>query len=342
MWDPDANISALLEEFYPAFYGPAAAPMARYWSRIFDAWERTNVTEHEYLAIPAIYTPALVEDLRTDLTAAEASLRSLAPDSGDAAIFEERMRFTRASFEVIDTYVATALAAARDADYASAVTAGNKALEAQASLRALNPLFVSGLIGVEDQTAWLAGEIQQYKELSALMDGSKGTLVQRLPLKWSFKVEKPLAAGWRYEGPEGPVPVGHDLLAAEEPSSASGWRDVLTSLYLQGQGVTAPDGQSQLGHYWYRTVVNIGRSDSEAKLRLNFPGLFNEAWLYINGRLVAHRAYKEPWWRTNYNFKWDVDVSGHLRPGPNEIALRGFNAHHWGGIFRRPFMHRPR
>lgn len=342
MWNPEANIPALLKEFYPGFYGPAAVPMARYWSRIFDAWERTHVTEHEYLAIPAIYTPGLVEALRADLIAAEASLKSPRVDSRLTAIFAERLKFTRASFAMIETYVATALAAARDADYASAVTAGNIALKAQSSLRAMNPLYVSGIIGVEDQTAWLAGEIRQYTELRALMDGSKGTLVQRLPLKWSFKVEKPLRADWRYEGPEGPVPVGDDRPALEEPSLANGWRDVLTNLYLQGQSVTAPDGQSQLGHYWYRSVVSIGGGGTAGKLRLKFPGLFNEAWLYINGRLVAHRLYKEPWWRTDYSFEWDVDVSGHLRPGSNKIALRGFNPHHWGGIFRRPFLYRPR
>ena len=31
MWNPDADVAKLLAEFYPAFYGPAAAPMAAYW-----------------------------------------------------------------------------------------------------------------------------------------------------------------------------------------------------------------------------------------------------------------------------------------------------------------------
>jgi hypothetical protein len=58
MWNPDANVPALLKEFYPRFYGPAAAPHVALLDTNFEAWERTNVTEHEYLAIPAIYTPA--------------------------------------------------------------------------------------------------------------------------------------------------------------------------------------------------------------------------------------------------------------------------------------------
>ena len=29
----------------------------------------------------------------------------------------------------------------------------------------------------------------------------------------------------------------------------------------------------------------------------------------MNGHRVAHRAYEEPWWLSDYKFEWDVDVS---------------------------------
>ena len=60
-WNPDADVDALLAEFYEKFYGPAAGPMAEYWNAIYRAWQDTIVTEHEYFVAPAIYTPALVE-----------------------------------------------------------------------------------------------------------------------------------------------------------------------------------------------------------------------------------------------------------------------------------------
>ncbi len=71
-----------------------------------------------------------------------------------------------------------------------------------------------------------------------------------------------------------------------------------------------------------------------------FPGLFNECWVYLNGELVHHRAFSEPWWRNDYKFECDVDVSGKLKPGRNTITLRGYNPHHFGGMFRRPFLYR--
>jgi hypothetical protein len=283
-----------------------------------------------------------VEALRADLAAAEASLSKARVNGRRTAKLAERMRFTRAGFTMIDSYVGTALAAARDADYVAAVEAGNKALKAHSELRAMNPLFVSGLVGGEDGTAWLAGEVRQYAELRASMDGRKGTLVQRLPREWAFKVEKPLPASWRYSGPEGPRPTGGGLLVGEPPSAANGWRTVRTDLYLQGQGILALDGQSHLGHYWYKARFTLEPGEAAPKLRLMFPGLFNEAWLYINGERVGHRSFNEPWWLTDYRFEWDVDISRHVRPGSNEIALRGFNPHHFGGMFRRPFLYRPR
>jgi hypothetical protein len=44
-WDPDTDVDALLAEFAPKFYGPAARPMAAYWGAIHEAWADTIVTE---------------------------------------------------------------------------------------------------------------------------------------------------------------------------------------------------------------------------------------------------------------------------------------------------------
>ena len=131
---------------------------------------------------------------------------------------------------MIDAYTKTITAAARDADYAAASASGEEALEAKRNLETMDPLFVTGLVGVEDSTAWLAGEVRQYAELKALMDGSKGTLVARMPLTWAFKSEKPLPADWRYDGPQGAVPLGDDRFEEEEPSLANGWRTVRSGL----------------------------------------------------------------------------------------------------------------
>ena len=340
MWNPDADVDALLAEFYPKFYGPAAAPMADYWNAIFDAWENTVVTEHEYFVAPAIYTPELVARLQKSLDAAMAADKVLIGKTGrNEKLYAERLKFTQLSFEVIRDYSGMVQAAAGDNDYKKAAQLGEQALAAREALTAMNPTFTSTNLEGKGSPAWFPGEVQQMKDLAALTDGTKGKLVAQTPLDWWFHRGAPLPAGWQYTGMEGGTPAD-STLATQRADAGNGWEPLRTDIYLQGQGILNPDGQSYSGHYWYQTALDLKANQTAGNVHLMFPGLFNETWLYVNGELVAHRDYKEPWWLSDYKFEWDVDLSGKLKPGKNVISLRGFNPHHFGGMFRRPFLYR--
>jgi hypothetical protein len=73
---------------------------------------------------------------------------------------------------------------------------------------------------------------------------------------------------------------------------------------------------------------------------LRFPGIFNECWLYVDGIEVGYRPFKGLWWLNDYRFEWDVELTGKLKPGKNRLTLRLHNPHHFGGMFRRPFLYR--
>lgn len=177
------------------------------------------------------------------------------------------------------------------------------------------------------------------KELAAFTDGAKGTLIAKTPLRWMFHRDAPVPSNWTYTGMEGGTPA-ESTLAMQPTTEANGWTSLRTDVYLQGQGVLNPDGQSYSGHYWYQTSLDLKSVQTQGKTHLMFPGLFNEAWLYVNGQMAAHRTYSEPWWLNDYTFEWDVDLTGQLKPGINVIAIRGFNPQHFGGLFRRPFLYR--
>lgn len=334
LWNPDANVDALLAEFYPKFYGPAAAPMADYWNTIFAAWKETRVTEHEHFVAPAIYTPELVQQLGKSLAAAQAAVAPLKAKSAltrNEKLYLERLRFTELSYGVIRNYTAMVAAAATEGDYAQAVAAGEKTLAVREELTAMNAMFTTYKRMGEKGSAWLPGEVQQMRDLAALADGPKGRLVAKTPLEWSFRTDPHdtgLARGWAYT----PARV----------SAANGdpWQSLRTDLYLQAQGVLAPDAQSYLGYWWYQTELELGSRQVQGPVHLMLPGVFNQAWLYVNGRLVAFRPVTEPWWETDYRFEWDVDLTGHLQPGKNLITIRGMDVHHFGGLFRRPFIYR--
>ena len=92
---------------------------------------------------------------------------------------------------------------------------------------------------------------------------------------------------------------------------------------------------------WSKTEVTLDREQVEGMVHLRFPGLFAEAWLYVNGLLVAHRPQNGMWWNNDSSFDWDVDLTGKLKTGANDITVRTHCTHHVGGMFRRPFLYRP-
>lgn len=358
-WNPDADVDAMLAEFYERFYGPAAKPMAEYWNAILKAWEESVVTEHEHFVIPAIYTPELMTKLRGYLEEAERLAGKAGPKlpslgNRDEKLLAKRVQFARLGFNVLDAYTAMVKAAAADVDYTAAVAAGERGLAARLELAKMNPTFTTRVVGVAAETkdvgpAWWPGEVEQYRDLAAYTDGPKGKLVAKLPLEWSFRRDPHdtgVASGWAYK----PVDLTWwnsqqtqkgESLTDRHRTNPGHWEPLRTDLYMQAQGVVSPDYHSYTGHAWYRTDFDLPAGADKGSVHVRFPGLFNEAWLYVNGSLVAHRPYKEPWWLTDYKFDWDVDLAGHLKPGANTIAVRVYNPHHFGGMFRRPFLYRP-
>jgi len=119
------------------------------------------------------------------------------------------------------------------------------------------------------------------------------------------------------------------------------WEMLRTDLYMQAQGVIEPDYRYYNGHAWYRTDVTAGKNELDGQVRIMFPGVLNECWLYVNGHLVGHRPVDLSWWRVQYDLEWDVDLTGLLRPGKNTVVLRIYNPFRLGGMYRRPFLYRP-
>ncbi len=340
LWNPDLKVKDLLAEFYPKFYGPAAGSMSRYWNAILAAWNDTIVTEHEYFVAPAIYTPDLVETLRKELEAAEAAAKACT----DRRILD-RMAFTRLSFTILENYLAMVRAAAGECDYAKAAASGEKGLAAREEMTRMNGTFTTYKKIGEHGPAWWPGEVQQYRDLAA---GPGGKIVAKLPIEWAFRRDPKdlgLKEGWGLRAPDLAFweAKGKAMTAeARKDYPPAEWERVRSDLYLQAQGVRSPDQQSYTGHGWYAAEAELTAGQAGGPVRLMFPGLFNECWLYVDGKEAAHREkYNPMWWFNDYKFEWDVDLAGKLKAGKNLLTLRIHNPHHLGGMFRRPFLYAP-
>jgi hypothetical protein len=353
MWNPDADIENELAEFYEKFYGPAAQPMQMYWEAIFQAWEETIVTEHEYFLAPAIYTPDLLRLMKAKMKEAEAlvePLRKKKSLSRNEQLYLDRIAFTRMSCDITTLYLEMVKAAASDIDYKKAVKLGEQALVIREKLTAMNGTFTTYKgMQVEDKGyAWWPGEVRQYRELEQWLNGDKGSLVLKLPLEWAFRRD-PRNRGVKEKFATEPVDLTFwqanrstytlDLL---KDYPVTEWEMLRTDLYMQAQGVRNPDRQSYTGYAWYRTEVDIPKEQADKKLHLRFPGLFNECWLYLNGEKLAHREQHPLWWNNDYRFEWDVDLTGKIKQGKNILALRLNSRHHFAGMFRRPFIYAAR
>ena len=345
-WNPDTDAQALLDDFYPRFFGPAAAPMKAYWEAIFRAWGDAIVTEHEYFLAPAIYTPQLLTELERDLGDAEAGLAPLRAKEASTLgrndrLYLERLKFVRLGFELLRNYMAMVRAAATDADYADAVRAGEQGLKARDELSSMNKAFATTRL--ESGYAFWPGEVQQYRELLPLVDGMKGTLIGKLPLEWAFHRD-PNGEGEKKGFASAPFDLSYwrehrDETVASRKDYPDQWEMVRTDLYVQMQGVRFPDQRNYIGDIWYRTNVNLSAAQAAAAPHLMFPGLFNACDLFVGGRKVAERTQNSLWWHNDYRFQWDVPLEGALKPGENDIALRCHVPTHMGGIFRRPFLY---
>jgi len=350
MWNPDADVDGLLNEFYAKFYGPAAEPMARFWSSIYKAWEETIATEHEFYVAPVVYTPELLQSLANDIKAAQAAIAPLAAKaslSRNEKLYVERMKFAGLQWGVLENYMKMVHLATAEGDYKAAVAAGKKALAIRDEMTEMNGTFTTYKKIGESGWAWFPGEVKQYEVYAGLTDGTKGTLVTKLPLEWAFRRDPNdtgYARGWKDAQPDltywNKNKASYPIEKRKDYPTTQ-WEVVRSDIYAQGQGVLHPDWQSFTGFMWYQTPVEITAADAAKPLHIMFPGLFSEAWLYVNGELVEHRPQLHVWWFNDYRFEWDVNLTGKLKPGKNNIVLRIHNTHHNGGLFRRPFIYSP-
>ncbi len=351
LWNPDEDVNALLADFYPNFYGPAAEPMEKYWSTIYAAWENTICTEHEYFIAPAIYTPQVIESLRESLLEAEQIVNGLRvqgrPLSRNEQRYIQRMKFTRLGFDVLSGYLSMVRSASQDCDFAAAVAAGETALARREELTEMSGIFTTYRRYQVEQNgySWWPGEVKHYRELIPLIDGTHGELVQKLPIEWGFRrtvEDDGLKRGFATQ----PIDLNywnahkHQLTLDNRKDYPDRWEQLRTDLYAQAQGILHPDWQSYRGYLWYRADVDLTETETKGKLRLHFPGIFNDCWIYVNGELVGQRSQETLWWRNDYRFQWDINLEGKLHTGKNVIAVCCHCQHHYGGIFRRPFLYR--
>jgi hypothetical protein len=313
LWDVKTDVKVLLDEYYPAYYGPAAEAMRRYDTTLENAYESTRVFAGGVWGMHRILTGEVMQKLEQALADAEERVKG-------KGVFEQRVETVRFSLNFAKCWFA-----ARDAlnrfDLAEA--------EKQGAAFIAN--YQAGYVKYPDffgkNVSW-SPNIERYFELfhnKTFKDAGRiareGTVVYKLPDQWWVHLET-------VEGDATPSGKMPDLQKDEW------WRMRTFSSTLDEQGLTFFRGV-----LWYRHEFKLPKTAMALKtLKLWFGGVDTRVHVWLNGKDLGEKMVSTG--------PYEIDISGTVdrteinflmvsvdNTFPNEIGT--------GGIVRPALIYAP-
>ena len=323
-WDADADVEAILDDYFEKWYGRAAVPARDFWDALEETMEETPMLGHEDRFMPGVYTPALFEKLEKAVAEAE--------QLADTDRTQLHVQVDRLTFEHLKRYM-DMRGAEFEADFAAAAEHAGRMMDVRKKLSGISPVFC---LPDEDTSAsgiWYWGVTHRkryYESLAAKTSGETGDLVALLPTAAKFRTDprdEGRFAGWF-------DPEAHD----------GDWETILTTKSFLRQGYMDEVGYPHMGYIWYRLEVDVPEEFAGRKIMLYAPILETEAWGWVNGNYVGHREYREAYIRPA---EMELDVTDAVAAGKtNVIAIRvgtGLNAAQAAnGLMSRLFMYAPK
>jgi len=299
-WDANADVDAILDDFFSQWYDKAAPPMKAFYFALDEAVAKTPMHGHEDRVMPEVYTPALMQGLKARLAEAQR-----------LADTERARLHVRADALIYDHLAASvALSAAEAAgNFAGVVQHADKMLALRKELHAICPFFIWPDEKGYHTGVWywtITDRRNYYQSLADKVSGKTGDLVAVAPEQAVFRTdphEDGVFAGWH-----------------EPKVDEAGWKQVLTTKAFYRQGYDDPAGHPYVGYIWYRLKVDVPASMRGRKVVLHVPVVVTQAWCWVNGKFVAHRPYQEAYIRPA---SLEADVTAAVQPGgTNVIAIR--------------------
>lgn len=323
-WDADADVDAILADFYERLGGKAAAPLRAYWERIDAAYRDAPAHAGSFYALHAVWTPELVAACRSDLEAAA--------DRADDETIARRVDMFRRGLASAELYLALREATNR-CDFPRA--------------REIYRTWISEMdathgAAIHPVAEYRRGYAPRFLE-PAIAEGYERVtaprrLILRLPDEWLFRAEAPYVA--RAASEAGGAKAEKETNEPKEADEGEalgwmrpdlgeeGWRRVRTySATLDEQGV--PETLTWL---WYRTRFPVPPDLPEGHLHIWFGEIDgNGGKVFLNGEHVGDlRGGRRP---------EELDIAGRLLAGKENVVAvkidhRRISELHLGGILR--------
>jgi hypothetical protein len=323
-WNANADVDAILDDFYVKWYGRAAQPIRAFYDALEDALEKTPMHGHEDRVMPEVYAPELLAALPKPLAQAE--------QLADTEVTKLHVRADRLIYDHLRAYVAMSAAEAAG-DWAEAARQAERMLQVRQELHEISPFFIWPDEKGYHTGVWYWGveaRRDHYQSLADRTSGKTGDLVALLPDRAMFRTD--------------PHEDGTFAEWYRPDLNEAGWKPLLTTRPFYCQGYEDVQGHPYVGYLWYRLKVDVPASARGQKVMLYAPVVETEAWCWVNGRYVGHRPYQEAYIRPT---QMEFDVTDAIRPGEtNQVTIRVSTslapAQAASGLLSRLFLYAPK
>jgi len=254
-YNPKLDPTALMEDYYQKFYGPAAGHMKTYWTAIDETTAKLHNHSGGFYGLASAYTPEL---LRT----CETALAQAAQAAKDDATYAERVAMHASGFQNIVEYREICAAMAKG-DFAKAkeiYAVMTKRIEGLIAKKQANP---------EYGTSYLRRFLLKTLDGGVAAMATPNKLLAVLPDKWKFAPD------------DADMGEAKSFFAADHDDAK--WKMVAThSATLSEQGI------AENTVLWYRTKFTVpGKNQS---LALVFTEVDGDVTVYVNGKKLEPKA----------------------------------------------------
>jgi len=277
MWNPDADLNTLLDDFYKKWYGPAAKPAENFWNAIEECLLETPLLGHEDRILPFVYTGQLIDNLERYVSEAE--------KLANTEVIKTHVLVDRLTLEHLKAYMAMK-DAEFNAKWSEAAKFTDKMIECRLALNKISPFLAMppSLAGREryysgDHYFGVLKRKAFYQKLDGLTNGETGILVALAPKEVKFSIDQSgLGKHFQWYLPD---------------FDRSKWRTIDTTKPFYIQGYLSSDGMPYTGKMWYVFDLDIPAKFSGKPIKLYAPFVTCEAWVWVNGEYAGHRKYLE-------------------------------------------------
>jgi len=282
-YDPDADSSAMMDDYFEKFYGSEAGPyMKQYWMSIDEAFANMKCESGSFYALHLVYTPQFLLKLADLVEKASRAAR-------DDGLYAARVAMTTEGFRNAVQYIQM-----RDAMNLGDFAAAKKVYD---ELYARNETELQKGYGNQYTLSYLNRFVGTHILAGAEATALPNQVVQVLPDRMKLEYD--------------PEDKGFEGGYYKADFDDSSWREVSTyGQTLSAQGL--PDTKAVM---WYRTVIDIPSQDG--RLSLFFTDVDGQAvTVYVNGSevgLFGIEARRKP---------FEVEITDAVRPGRNVVAVK--------------------